>query len=60
MSGAYMILGGFARPRRERGVEAPMTADTLQNAKKSIIASLSARHRITKEVIRFNKLLFCD
>ncbi len=60
MSGANMFLGRSARACRERTVEAPMTADTLQNANKSILASLSARHRITKGGIRFNKLLLCE
>jgi hypothetical protein len=57
MSGVDVSLGGCARRHSESGVVPPSTTDNLQNGKPLILASLSQKHRLTKAMVIFDKLL---
>jgi hypothetical protein len=56
MSGVDVVPGGSKRPRRKLLVPEPTATDTIQYSDQSLLASLSARHRITKSGLQFNKL----
>jgi hypothetical protein len=56
MSGVDVSFEGFAGPRSESEVMPLSTADNLQHAEPSILASLSDRHRLTKAEISFDKI----
>jgi hypothetical protein len=56
MSGFDVNFEGSAGPRSESEVMLLSTADKLQNAETSILASLSDKHRLTKAGINFDKL----
>ena len=56
MSGGDVVRGGFERPRRNLIVPQLMAADAIQDEDKSLLALLSAKHRITNSGLRFNKL----